>query len=164
MKLEIRDIPEHIAYTTEYDIDSFNDFFDPETGGNILQDLEDLMHEDNPDVVVPEIPDDYNYLAVPAGVVPEGRRHISYFDMVDRKGKDNPDGAYRFVTVPAVRAAVLPWEGPYDTIDEGIARAFALVKEAGLEVAGDTRISAIHGPWDREDEAEYLMEIQVPVK
>ena len=164
MQFEIKDIPEHIAYTTEYDIDSFNDFFDPETGGNILQDLEDLMHEDNPDVVVPEIPDDYNYLAVPAGVVPEGRRHISYFDMVDRKGKDNPDGAYRFVTVPAVRAAVLPWEGPYDTIDEGIARAFALVKEAGLEVAGDTRISAIHGPWDREDEAEYLMGIQVPVK
>ncbi len=164
MKLEIKDIPEHIAYTAEYDVDCYDDFFDFEAGTNSLQNLEDLMHEENPDVVVPEIPNDYNYFTHPAGVIPEGRMHIHYYDMVDRKGKDNPDGKYRFVTVPAVKAATMFWEGPNRTIPEGIARAFALIEEAGLEIAGDTRTSAIHGPWDREDEAEYLMEIQVPVK
>ncbi len=164
MQLTIKSIPEHIAYTAEYDVDCYDDFFDVRTGTNSLQDLEDLMHEDNPDVVVPEIPDDYNYFTHPAGEVPGDRMHVRYYDMVDRKGKDNPDGKYRFVTVPAVRAATMLWEGPNRTMPEGIARAFALIKEAGLEIAGDTRTSAIHGPWDREDEAEYLMEIQVPVK
>ena len=164
MELIIKDIPEHAAYTAEYDVDSYNDFFDVETGANILQDLEDLMHEDNPDVVVPEIPNDYNYFTHPAGVVPSARMHIHYYDMVDRKGRDNADGKYRFVDVPGIRAAVFPWEGPFDTVADGIAKAFALVEEAGLEIAGDTRTSAIHGPWDRENEAEYLMEIQVPVR
>jgi len=164
MELEIRDIPEHIAYTAEYDVDSYDDFFDPATGENRLQDLEDYMHEDNPDVIVPEIPNDYNYFTHPAGVVPSGRMHVRYFDMVDRFGKDDPEGSYRFVAVPAVRAAVIPWEGPNPTVPEGIAHAFALVKEAGMQPAGDTRVSAIHGPWDREDEKEYLVEIQIPVK
>ena len=90
--------------------------------------------------------------------------HVVYYDMVDRKGKDNPDGKYRFVDRPQIKALVIPWEGPNPSVPEGIARAFALVKEAGLEIAGDTRVSAIHGPWDREDEKEYLVEIQIPVK
>ncbi|MCR5035596.1 MAG: hypothetical protein K6B42_09320 [Clostridia bacterium] len=164
MELEIRVIPEHIAYTAEYDVDCYDDFFDVSTGANDLQDLEDLMHEDNPDVVVPEIPNDYNYFTHPAGEVPEGGMHVRYYDMVDRKGRDDSEGRYRFVTVPVVRAAVMIWKGPNRTIPKGIARAFALVKEAGFEIAGDTRVSAIHGPWDREDENEYLVEIQVPVK
>ncbi|MDO4868895.1 MAG: hypothetical protein Q4A65_01195 [Bacillota bacterium] len=164
MKLEIREIPEHFAYTAEYIVDSYNDFFDVETGVNSLQDLEDLMHAENPGVVVPEIPDDYNYFVHPQGVVPEGKMQLSYYDMVDRKGIDNAEGKYRFVTVPAVKAAVIPWQGANTTVPEGIAKAFAIIKDAGLEIAGDTRVSAIHGPWDREDENEYLVEIQVPVK
>ena len=116
MKLEIREIPEHIAYTAEYDVDCYDDFFDVRTGENSLQDLEDLMHEDNPDVVVPAIPNDYNYFTHPAGIVPEQPMHVHYNDMVDRFGCDNPDGKYRFVTVPAVRAAVIPWEGPNRTV------------------------------------------------
>lgn len=164
MKYEIREIPAHIAYTAEYDVGSYNDFFDPQAGTNDLQDLEDLMHEDNPDVVVPEIPNDYNYFTHPAGIVPQSPMHVVYYDMVDRKGKDNPDGKYRFVDRPQIKALVIPWEGPNPSVPEGIARAFALVKEAGLEIAGDTRVSAIHGPWDREDEKEYLVEIQIPVK
>lgn len=164
MELEIRVIPGHIAYTAEYDVGCYDDFFDVAAGTNSLQDLEDLMHETNPDVVVPDIPDDYNYFTHPAGKVPEGRMHVRYFDMVDRFGKDDPEGRYRFVSVPEARCAVLSWQGPNATVSEGIARAFALVEEAGFEIAGDTRVSAIHGPWDREDEAEYLVEIQVPVR
>lgn len=163
MNLEIRIIPEHIAYTAEFEVDSYDDFFDFETGENYLQDLEDLMHEDNPDVVVPEIPNDYNYFTHPAGQVPQGRMTVHYYDMVDRKGIDSPDGDYKFVTVPEAKVAVMPWQGPNPTVPQGIYQALVLVDEVGLTVAGDTRVSAIHGPWDREDPSEYLVEIQIPV-
>jgi len=164
MEFELREIPEHIAYTAEYDVKSYNDFFDFETGENYLQNLEDLMHEENPDVVVPEIPDDYNYFTHPKGEVPQGKMHMKYYDMVDRKGKDNKEGKYKFVTVPGVKAVVVPWQGANSTIPQGIGEALSLAKKNGFEIAGDTRVSAIHGPWDRDDENEYLVEIQVPVK
>lgn len=162
--LEIRTIPEHIAYTAEYDIESYYDFFDFETGGNDLQDLEDLMHQENPDVMVPEMPDDYNYFTHPAGTVPQGKMHITYYDMVDRRGVDNPDGKYRFVTVPEVKAAVIQHQGPFSKVPDSLEKVFQLIKEQGLSVCGDSRVSAIHGPWDRESEDDYLMEIQVPVE
>lgn len=83
-KFEIRTIPGHISYMAEYDIDSYYEFFDFETGDNQLQDLEKLMHLENPDVTVPEMPDDYNYFTQPMATIPEGKMHIKYYDMVDK--------------------------------------------------------------------------------
>ena len=116
--LEIKIIPEHIAYTVEYDTAGEYDFFDFETGDNTLQDLEDLVLSENPGVTVPEIPDDYNYTTYPAGVIPSGKMRVSYYDMVNKMGKDNPDGKYRFVTVPEVKAAVMYHKGKNEGIDE----------------------------------------------
>lgn len=163
-ELELRMIPGHIAYMAEYDIESYYDFFDFETGGNDLQELEDLMHLENPDVIVPEMPDDYNYFTHPQGTVPQGRMHIKYYDMVDRKGIDNADGKYKFVTVPEVKAAVTEHRGAFSQVADSLAKMLEQIESQGLIVCGDSRISAIHGPWDRQTEDEYLLEIQVPVK
>lgn len=162
--LEIRTIPAHIAYMAEYDIESYYDFFDFSTGANDLQDLEDLMHRENPDVAVPEMPDDYNYFTHPQGTVPQGKMHIKYYDMVDRKGIDNPDGKYKFVAVPEAKAAVTEHQGDFSKALDSLAKMFEQIEAQELTVCGDSRISAIHGPWDRKAEDEYLLEIQVPVK
>lgn len=163
-KFEIRTIPGHIAYMAEYDIDSYYEFFDFETGDNQLQDLEDLMHSENPDVTVPEMPDDYNYFTHPMATIPEGKMHIKYYDMVEKSGVDNPDGKYRFVEVPEVKAAVIEHHGAFSKIANSIREIFELINEEGFTVSGDTRVSAIHGPWDRDSEEDYLMEIEVPIK
>ncbi len=162
--IEIREIPEHIAYMAEYDIESYYDFFDFETGGNHLQALEDLMHRENPEVVVPEIPDDYNYFTHPMGETPRGKMHIKYYDMVDKAGIDNPDGKYKFVTVPAIKAAVTQHTGSFSQVPKSFERIFKQIRKQGLTIVGDSRVSAIHGPWDCQTETEYLLEIQVPVK
>ena len=126
--LEIKIIPEHIAYTVEYDTAGEYDFFDFETGDNTLQDLEDLVLSENPGVTVPEIPDDYNYTTYPAGVIPSGKMRVSYYDMVNKMGKDNPDGKYRFVTVPEVKAAVMYHKGAFSKIPESIKKIFESIE------------------------------------
>ncbi len=160
----IKIIPEHIAYTAEYDISDYYDFYDFETGSNILLDLEELMHEENPDVHVPEIPNDYNYFTHPQGEIPQGRMHVHYYDMVDCKGIDNKDGKYRFVTVPEINAVCKMHSGSFNNIGSALEKQYSEIEKAGLTICGDSRISAIHGPWDCDDEEDYLLEIQIPVK
>lgn len=160
--VEIRRIPEHIAYMSEYDIFDYNDFFDEETGDNSLADLEEIMRAENPGVEVPEMPNDYNYFTHEPGARIEKPMHVKYYDMVNKKGTDTDK--YRFVTVPEVTAAVMRHEGPYEDVGQTYDLLYRWIEENGYEIAGPGRSSAIHGPWDRDDKKEYLMEIQIPVE
>ena len=161
-RVEIRTIPEHVAYTAEYDVETYNDFFNEETGDNILADLEVLMHSENPDVIVPEIPDDYNYLTHEAGEQIKSPMHVKYYDMVNKAGKDSD--SYRFVTVPEVTAAVMLYEGPFENVGEAYEEVYQWIRQNNYEIAGPGRSSCIHGPWDRSSRSEYLTEIQIPIK
>ena len=163
-EIRIRRIPSCIVYTAEYDVNSVEDFFDPETGDNLLYDLQYQMEAENPDVHVPDIPDDYNFMYYPSRMNPDGTMHIVYCDMVDKKGVDSPTGAYRFVEIPEIEAACLMHQGNNDSIPEGYARLEGWIRDNGYEICGDGRTSAIHGPWDREDPDEYVNELQIPVR
>jgi hypothetical protein len=56
----------------------FNSFFDFETGKNILYDLQYLMQNENPDVIVPEVnKGDYNFFEYPLEENPD-EQNISY--------------------------------------------------------------------------------------
>lgn len=162
MNVEIRIIPAHIAYTAEYDVVDYNDFFDETAGTNQLADLEKRMRAENPGVEVPDMPDDYNYFTHAPGERIESPMHIGYFDMVNRKGSDTD--AYRFVSVPEVTAAIMRHEGPYDEVGQTYDKLYRWIEENGYRIAGPGRSSAIHGPWDRGNRADYLMEIQIPVE
>ena len=112
--IKIKVIPAHIVYCREYEIKDYNDFFDEATGANILADLEELMHSQNPDVNVPEMPDDYNYITHSEGEIPGQNMRVLYSDMVDRKGTDTEQ--YRFCEVTEITAAVMLHKGPYEKI------------------------------------------------
>lgn len=163
-EVEIRTIPAHVVYRAEYDVKGVDDFFDPETDRNILYDLQYLMEDENPDVHVPEDGEDYNYFEYPYPENPDGTVHIVYRDMVDVMGKDNADGAYAFEQVPEIEAAVLYHVGRFDSVGDGFARVYDWIEANGYEIAGPGRVSAIHGPWDRENPDEYANECQVPVR
>ena len=163
-EITIRKIPAHIVYTAEYDIRSFMDFFDPETDANKLYDLQLEMEADNPDVMVPEIGEDYNYFEFPIRRSDDGTMHVVYRDMVDRMGKDSPSGSYQFKEMPAVTAACYLHKGPFDTFEDGFAAVLDWIRKNGYQTDGTGRLSAIHGPWDREREEEYANECQIIIK
>ncbi|MGN0747571.1 MAG: MerR family transcriptional regulator [Aristaeellaceae bacterium] len=73
-------------------------------------------------------------------------------------------GALRFRTLPAVQAACVFHRGSYRTLPEAYETVLRYVEENGYEVAGDIRESYIDGVWNRDDESQWLSEIQVPVR
>lgn len=163
-KITIKTIPAHIAYTAEYDINDYNDFFNAETGENILQQLDDLMRAENPGVTIPDEPDDYNYIEHPAGTIPMPPMHISYFDMTDRRGQDNSTGKYHFVEKSEIQAACMKHQGPYETIGCGYEKVLSWIEDNGYTVAGAGRSSFICEPWDcGGDREKYVIEIQIPI-
>ena len=160
----IRKIPAHVVYTAEYDVNSFMDFFDPETDSNRLYDLQLEMEADNPGVTVPEIGEDYNYFDYPINRSADGLMHVVYSDMVDVAGQDSPAGSYRFAEVPEVTAACYMHQGAFDTFEEGFAVVLDWIRANGYETEGKGRLSAINGPWDRDSEDDYVNECQIIIK
>ena len=43
-------------------------------------------------------------------------------------------------------------------------KVLAYIQEQGLQIVGYPRFSYIDGPWNKENESEWLTEIQVPVQ
>ncbi len=70
-----------------------------------------------------------------------------------------------FRTVPAVAAAAcMSHRGPYTTLGESYNALFSWIDRNGYEAADHPRESYIDGIWNKEDPADWLTEVQVPVK
>ena len=55
-------------------------------------------------------------------------------------------------------------KGPYSLLREAYVFAFEWIKDNGYEVAGLPRESYIDGIWNKEDESEWLTELQIPIQ
>lgn len=70
----------------------------------------------------------------------------------------------RFKTLPGVQAACVFHRGSYRTFAESYETVLRYIEENGYEIAGEIRESYIDGVWNRDDESQWLSEIQVPVR
>ena len=71
----------------------------------------------------------------------------------------------KFKTIAAVpKAACLEHHGSYDTLRETYNQLFSWIEQNGYEPVDNPRESYIDGIWNREDPAEWLTEVQLPVK
>ena len=73
-------------------------------------------------------------------------------------------GDLRFRTLPAVQAACVFHKGSYRTFSESYGTVLKYIEENGYEIAGVIRESYIDGVWNKDDESEWLSEIQVPIR
>lgn len=71
----------------------------------------------------------------------------------------------RFKVIPEVEtAACVLHKGPYEGFPEAYAAVIRFVEDNGYEICGSPRESYIDGVWNKEDEAEWLSEVQFPVR
>ena len=77
--------------------------------------------------------------------------------------KEKIGGLY-FRTLPEIQAACIFHRGSYGTLSESYEVVLKYIEENGYEIAGDIRESYIDGVWNKEDESQWLSEIQVPVR
>ena len=69
-----------------------------------------------------------------------------------------------FRTIPKVLVASIFHKGSYDTLSSSYEIAMRYVEENGYEIAGPIRESYIDGVWNKEDESQWLSEIQIPIR
>lgn len=73
-------------------------------------------------------------------------------------------GDLRFKTLPEIQAACVFHKGSYRTFAESYETVLRYIEENGYEIAGEIRESYIDGVWNKDDESQWLSEIQVPVR
>lgn len=61
-------------------------------------------------------------------------------------------------------AACILHHGPYSSLARSYASVFKWIEDNGYEVIDSPRESYIDGIWNKEDESEWLTEIQIPIK
>ena len=76
----------------------------------------------------------------------------------------NETGDLRFKTLPEIQAACVFHKGSYGTFSESYETVLRYIEENGYEIAGAIRESYIDGVWNKDDESQWLSEIQVPVR
>ena len=73
-------------------------------------------------------------------------------------------GGLRFQTLPEIQAACIFHKGSYRSFAQSYETVLRYIEENGYEIAGEIRESYIEGVWNRDDESQWLSEIQVPVR
>ena len=73
-------------------------------------------------------------------------------------------GDLHFKALPEIQAACVFHKGSYRTFSESYEVVLRYIEENGYEIVGKIRESYIDGVWNKDDESEWLSEIQVPVR
>lgn len=73
-------------------------------------------------------------------------------------------GELKFKFVPETLAACIFHKGSYNNFSQSYETVIKYIQENGYEISGEIRESYIDGAWNKEDESEWLSEIQVPVR
>lgn len=88
---------------------------------------------------------------------------VEYCEAVGEMHEDTD--IVKFYEAPAIpKALCYGHYGPYTTFSESMTKVLAYIQEQGLQIVGYPRFSYIDGPWNKENESEWLTEIQVPVQ
>ena len=148
----IKTIPAATVAFMRIRLESYDGLFDrmPEMGA--------LMEKAGCECALPE----YCFTAYPEAGYKDADILVDICESVVAAKKETGD--LRFKTLPEIQAACVFHKGSYRTFAESYATVLRYIEENGYEIAGDIRESYIDGVWNKDDESQWLSEIQVPVR
>ena len=149
-----KELPECIVYSKRMVVPDYDAYF------SIIPELGEEVRKHNPDLkcVVPE----YSFIVYHAGEYREKDIDMEYCEAVDKFGVEFDDVIFK--KMESVPAVCVMHKGPYSGLGKAYAYAFKFIEENGFAAADNPRESYIDGIWNKEDEAEWLTEVQIPVK
>ena len=113
----------------------------------------------NPDVKFSE--PDYCCVIYPNDDYRESNIFIEYAQSVDRIGKET--AILKFKEIEAITAVSVMHHGKYDNLRDAYLFAVNWARENGYVLCGEPRERYIHGAWDKNDEMEWVTELQLPI-
>ena len=149
----IKELPECIVYSKRLTVPNYDAYFEviPPIGERLMQQYPELK------CAVPE----YCFIIYLDGEYRERDINIEFCETVDRMWPDFDD--FVFKNMPAVKVVSVLHKGPYSELGQAYAFAAKWVKENGYVVADNPRESYIDGIWNKDSEADWLTELQIPI-
>ena len=149
----IKELPECVVYSKKMTVPNYDAYFEvvPEIGKAVVTKYPDLK------CAVPA----YCFIVYLDGEYKEKDINIEFCEAVDKVYPDFDD--IKFKEIKAVTAVTVMHKGAYSKFGEAYAYVFKWIEENGYAAAGDPRESYIDGIWNKEDEDDWLTEVQIPI-
>lgn len=114
----------------------------------------------NPDIKC--IEPDYCFVAYLDGEYKEKDISIEYAQAVTKAGVETDK--IKFRVLPETKAVCVYHKGPYEQLGQAYAYAYKFLKDNGYKPSEVYREHYIDGMWNKENPADWLTEIQIPIK
>ena len=149
----IKEQPECIVYSKKMTIPNYDAYFQliPAIGRQIVEKYPDLK------CATPE----YCINIYLDGEYRDQDISVEFCEAVDRMWPDFDD--IHFKTIDAATVVSVMHKGPYSEISQAYAFAFMWIDENGYTAADNPRENYIDGIWNKDSEADWLTELQIPV-
>lgn len=149
----IKELPACIVYSRKATVARYSDFMTliPAIGAEVSAKYPDLK------CTSPE----YCFMVYLDREYREQDIHVEFCEAVEQMKPDFGD--YHFQRLDPITALSIFHKGPYAGLGEAYAYAFQWIEENGYRCCGPCRESYIDGIWNKELEADWLTEIQIPV-
>ncbi len=149
----IKEIPSYTVYSAKYLVPNYAAL------NGIMPALGEKVAKANPGIKCVE--PDYCFNVYLDGEYRDTDINVEICQAVTTRGKDG-DGIV-FKEIPAVAVVSVLHKGAYEKLGEAYAYAMQWVEQNGYKLCDNVRESYIDGIWNKEDVADWLTEIQVPV-
>ena len=149
----IKELPECIVYSKKMTVPNYNAYFDviPAIGQKVLEKYPDLKCA-NPE---------YCFIVYLDGEYKETDIRIEFCEAVTELKEDFDD--IKFKKVNKTNAISVMHKGPYVGLSKAYAYAFEWIENNGYTTSGNPRENYIDGIWNKENEEDWLTELQIPI-
>ncbi len=152
----VKDLPRCVVYSKRFVAPSYDSYFD------LVPRIGEECAAANPGLRCVEDPP-YCFIEYHDGEYKERDIDVELCEAVERRGIDTP--TIRFKEIAAVpEAACVLHKGPYSALRGAYAAVFKWIDDKGCIPSGNPRESYIDGIWNRQDPADWLTELQVPIE
>ena len=150
----IKELPSGIAYYKEGVIKNYD-----ELAGFVLHTGEECIKL-NPNLKCTE--PGYCYVNYLDEEYKEENIKIRYVEAVESKGIENDN--IKFTELKPIKAVCIYHKGTYRNLRDSYNKVLKYIEENKLEIIDTPRECYIDGCWNKENEADYLTEIEIPIK
>ncbi|MFW6035407.1 MAG: MerR family transcriptional regulator [Halothermotrichaceae bacterium] len=150
----LKELPEVIVYSKRMVIPDYDYYF------KVIPKIGEEVSRANPDLKCADPA--YCFVIYHDGEYKEKNIDVEFCEAVEEMGNDTED--IKFKKIDKVdKAACVYHKGSYDNLGEAYAHLFKWIEDNNYRPSDHPRESYIDGIWNKEDESEWLTEIQIPV-
>jgi len=149
----LKELPECIVYSKRMIVPNYNSYF------KLIPEIGDEIKASNPTLKC-RIPE-YCFIVYHDGEYKDKDIDIEYCEAVNEFGKETKN--IKFKKIESVLAVTVMHKGSYNTLGKAYAYIFKWIEDNGYTISDKPRESYIDGIWNKENESDWLTELQVPV-